>query len=48
MEDVRAGSNGFSSSGFTLNGGALSFSGGLVICAGNSVWLYYYLKYRRN
>jgi outer membrane autotransporter protein len=30
MEDVRAGSNGFSSSGFTLNGGAPSFSGGLA------------------
>jgi outer membrane autotransporter protein len=30
MEDVRAGSNGFSSSGFTLNGGGLTLGGGLA------------------
>ncbi len=30
MADIRAGSNGFSSAGFALNGGALSFSGGLA------------------
>jgi len=29
LEDIRAGSNGFSSSGFTINGSAPSFSGGL-------------------
>jgi hypothetical protein len=33
-EDIRAGSNSFSSSGFTLNGGALSFSGGLAGVSG--------------
>lgn len=25
-----------------------SFTGGLVICAANSVWLYYAFRYRRN
>jgi outer membrane autotransporter protein len=30
LEDVRAGDNGFNSSGFSLNGGASNFSGGLA------------------
>ena len=35
MEDVREGSNGFSSSGFTLNSGALSFGGSLAGVTGS-------------
>jgi outer membrane autotransporter protein len=34
MDDIRAGSNGFSSAGFTLNGSAPNFSGGLVGVSG--------------
>jgi Autotransporter beta-domain len=34
MEDIRAGSNGFSAAGFTLNGNAPSFSGGLAGVSG--------------
>ena len=34
MEDIRAGSTGFSAAGFSLNGSAPSFSGGLAGVSG--------------